>query len=210
MNAKSALALSLATITLLFTASLPVQSEVLKGSVQAYEEVVQTKLKELRPKWDEQGLKETCSCINPNKVRAVQENGMWKLVDDGDVFADFGTRQDAAEAAVNLIKFYKFTDSCWAGRSQGSDLHEMRYFKTNDGVPSGAMPGEDAITIDPDQVKAEEINGTWKVTSGDIWCLDYGQDRQACEQAADVIKTYRFTKHCFVGKPARAMMYFRR
>lgn len=210
MKTRSRHLIAVVALTLSLASLLPAQCEVLKGSVQAYEEAVQTRLKELKPQWDKQGLTEACICINPHKVRALEEHGIWKLVDDGDPFADFGTGADAAAAAVAAIKFYNFTESCWAGRSQGTNLAEMRYFKTRDGAPTGAMPDEDAITIDPERVRAEEINGTWKVTSGDIWMLDFGTDRQAAEQARDIVKAYGFTKHCFVGRPARAMMYFRR
>lgn len=197
-------------LSLLLLNVIPATADTLKGGVQHDEEVINAKLQELRPKWDASGLKEQCLCINPNRAQVKEVNGQWMLLDELSPIAEFGSRKDAAIAALDVVKHYGFTESCWAGRTQGGSLSEMRYFKTPEGAPVGALPGEDAITIDPAAIKAEQIGGRWKVTSGDIWVLDFDQDQQAAEQARDIIQVYGFTKHCFVGNPARAMMYFRK
>ncbi len=48
------------------------------------------------------------------------------------------------------------------------------YFTVNSRVPSRPFPGEDAIPFDPTTVRAREVRGRWKVTSGRMWMLDFG------------------------------------
>lgn len=189
---------------------IPMQADPLKGEVELDDAQITARLRTLTPKWDASGLVEHCVCMNPSKVQAVQVDRQWKLVDDINTITTFGNDMNAANAALQVAKFYGFTQACWAGRSNGSDLHEMRYFKNASGAPQGSMPDEDAISIDPSIVTAQQINGTWKVISSDKWLLDYGSDHEAAEQAAEVIQLYGFRYQCFVGNPGRAMMYFRR
>ncbi len=198
-------------LSMALMACAPVNAEMLKGSVEIDGPEVRAQLVLARPKWDAAGLVEHCACMNPNKVQAVQIDGQWQLVDDGEKLAGFGDQKEAADAAVEVVKHYGFTETCWAGRSNGSDLHELRYFKTAGGVPEGAMKNENATGFDPTTVRVEQKQGTWKVISdGDNWMLDYGSDKAAAEQAADIIRIYEFKNMCFVGSPAKLMMYFRK
>ena len=199
----------LLALVLLCATSSPARSEVLKGGVEE-SAVIEGKLNALRPKWAEQNLAEHCSCLNPGKVRAVESNGRWQLVDDSQSIADFSFDKAGADAAVSVIKHYGFTQTCWAGHPTSNGMHAMQYFKTPEGAPSGALPGEDAIAMNPEDVKTEMLQGSWKVTCDDTWLMDFGADQAAAEQARDIIHLYGFTKQCFVGNPNRVLMYYRK
>ena len=188
---------------------LPSAAEVLKGGVEETA-LIEQKLTAMQPKWDQHALLERCSCINPNKVRAIEVNGRWQLVDDLQPLADFTFDQAGAAAAVSVIKHYGFTESCWAGHATSNGVHAMQYFKTPTGAPEGALSGEDAIAMNPSEVNAERIKGSWKVTCGDTWLMDFADDQAAAEQARDIIRIYGFTKQCFVGNPNRVLMYYRK
>lgn len=196
-------------LLVLAVCSLPARSEVLKGGVEE-SAVIEGKLSALRPKWAEQNLVEHCSCINPHKVRAVELNGRWQLTDESQTIADFSFDKAGADAAVTVLKHYGFTQTCWAGHPSSNGMHDMQYFKTPEGAPAGALAGEDAIDMNPEDVKTEMLKGSWKVTCGDNWLMDFGQDQAAAEQARDIIHLYGFSKQCFVGNPNRVLMYFRK
>lgn len=202
-------AMFLALALLLASTPIKVSAELLKGGVEE-SAVIEGKLNALRPKWAEQKLSEQCVCLNPNRVRAIEKNGRWQLVDDVVSIADFSVDRAGAEAAVSVIKHYGFTETCWAGRSTSNGMHDMQYFKTPQGAPAGALAGEDAIAMDPEEVKTERLNNSWKVTCGDNWLMDFADDQAAAEQARDIIRIYGFTKQCFVGNPNRVLMYFRK
>jgi hypothetical protein len=153
-------------------------------------------------------LKEHCVCINPNKVKAVEVKGEWQLVDEDALLLSVPTA-DAANQAIKMIKFYGMTELCTVGSSDGKNKNEMVYFKAREEAPVGSMSDEDAIGFDTTSVKAEKRDGRWKVISkGDVWLLDFDQDREAAEQAAEVIRHYGFNKQCFVGNPARQIQYW--
>lgn len=171
-----------AFVSLCATQSAPAQ--VLKGGVEE----------------DVPAFKEKCICVNPNKVKAQEVNGVWQLVDEDALHMPI-SNSEAGAAAVNMIKQYGITNAC--------SLGDMTYFKSPNGAPQGAISGEDAIRFDSSTTKAEQKNGSWKVTSaGDLWLLDFGADQDSAEQAADIIRFYGFTNQCFVGNPARVMMYW--
>jgi len=61
-------------------------------------------------------------------------------------------------------------------------------------------------------VKAEKVQGRWKVTQGNMWVLDFGSSQANAKRAVAVIKHYRLNAQCFVGRPAApgktVMQYF--
>lgn len=184
-------------------------ADVLQGRVE--ESTSAAPLQAQTPKLDLKPLNENCICINPHKIKAAVVQRQWHLVDDGNSVLSIGNSEAAAQAAVEMIKFYNITDVCSVGKSDGTDPHQMVYFKSRDAAPVGAMPHEDTIGFDTTTIKAEERNGSWKVTANpDLWLLDFAQDKGAAERAADIIHYYGFTNQCFVGNPARAMQYWRK
>jgi hypothetical protein len=152
---------------------------------------------------------EHCSCLNPNKVQVVQVSDGWQLQDDATPLLTLQTKE-AAEAGVAMIKTYNASEICSLGSAaNGTYNPSSLYFKTTDGAPSAALAKEDGIKFALDSVKAEQRNGSWKVTSaGDTWLLDFGQDEAAARNAAEIIRYYGFTNQCFVGAPARELMYW--
>lgn len=182
-------------IVMLTIAILPAHAQLLKGGVSA---------EDAKPA-------EHCICVNPNKVRATETADGWQLADDDATLFTVRTK-DAADGTVLMIKEYGVTDLCSLGAQQSNQFNPNSiYFKTRDGAPDKPVANEaDAIKIDNASIKAEQKNGSWKVTSsGDMWLLDFGPNGEAAaKNAADIIKYYGFNSQCFVGNPAREVMYW--
>lgn len=188
----------------------PAQSEPLKGFVETVD--AQPGLQAQVARLDVEKPAEHCACVNPNKVRAVQVNGQWRLQDEDTTLVNLTTKE-AAEAAVSMIRTYNMTDICTlSGKADTKDdtfNATSVYFKTREGAPSRAIAKEDAIRFDAGTIKAEQRNGTWKViAAGDLWLLDFGTDEAAARHAAEIIQWYGFANQCFVGAPARELMYW--
>jgi hypothetical protein len=133
------------------------------------------------------------------------------LVDGNNWLLDFDQKADDAKQAFDLIKHYKLTKMCFAGRPATSIRDLMMYFLTDDQAPEGPFDGEDAISFNPNNVEAKQINGSWKVVDGEHWMLDFGQKQQAAVNAVAFIRYYQFQYLCFVGRNSGAkMMYFRK
>jgi hypothetical protein len=74
---------------------------------------------------------EDCLSFNPQNTTVEQIAGTWKVVDGSHWILDFGTSQDNANKALQIIKKYNFDHICFVGRPDP----EMMYFVTNSSAP---------------------------------------------------------------------------
>lgn len=149
---------------------------------------------------------EDCLPFNPKETQVRQVGTDWKIVDGDEQMLDFGASEANAARAKAVVDYYHLDRLCFVGRPNAP----MMYFTVNGNSPAGAMPGEDAIAFDPEGVVAQQSGGQWIVTDGSSRMLDFGTNETNAVRAVEVIKRYRFTRQCFVGRPHPGMMYFRR
>lgn len=83
------------------------------------------------------------------------------------------------------------------------------------GGPGG--PGEDELSfeedcnnINPSLVEARFTGGEWKVVQGSNWLLSFGLRVVEAQRAANIIRHYRFTQQCFIGRGGNGMTYWKR
>jgi hypothetical protein len=86
----------------------------------------------------------------------------------------------------------------------------MHYFLIDGNAPEGGMNGEDCLQIDPNRVEAVEAGGSWKLTQGSRWLMDFGDSEEEARQALWVVNQHGFTHSCFVARPDPALTYMRR
>jgi hypothetical protein len=71
---------------------------------------------------------------------------------------------------------------------------------------------EDRIPFNRSNVAAIQVGGRWKVAEGNHWMLDTGSSQAEAQRAVDIIKHYKLSKMCFVGRPrcgdVTPMMYW--
>jgi 2-haloacid dehalogenase len=149
---------------------------------------------------------EDCLPLNPGAAQVRQVGGDWKIVEGDEQVLDFGASEANASRAKAVIDTYHLDQICFVGRPNPP----MMYFTVNGQAPTGAMPGEDAIAFDLGGVVAQQLGGQWIVTDGSSRILNFGTNETNAVRAVDIIKRYRFTHQCFVGRPNPGMMYFRR
>jgi hypothetical protein len=82
------------------------------------------------------------------------------------------------------------------------------------GGPGGGASGglsfdEDCISFNWSQVQAQ-YSGGWRVVAGSMAMLYYGGDEAGAQRAAEVIRSYRFTQQCFIGRPNASMSYWKK
>jgi hypothetical protein len=79
------------------------------------------------------------------------------------------------------------------------------------GGPGGGLGfAEDCINFNWSNVQASFVGGEWKVVDGSMWMLSFGPRMIEAQKAANIIRSYRFTQQCFVGRPNAAMAYWKR
>ena len=163
-----------------------------------------------RAAWTRPVLARDCVSFNPATAEVKRFGFMfwarWKIVDGSHWLFDFGSKRAEANAALKIIKFYKMDHSCFVGRPDPS----FTYMLVGNAAPVGAMAGEDCIAFDPAAIEVKEVNGRWKIVQGSMWLYDFGSLRTEAEQALNIIKAYRFTHQCFVGRPKPSFHYLRK
>ena len=154
-------------------------------------------------------IKGDCVGFNSNNLNVISRNGKYIIADGGHYLFSFSSRS-AATKARNIIKAYNGTKSCFVGRPGPS----MNYILTaGDQAPQGYVQGEDCISFNPATVRVENVNGQgnhYRIVSGNMWMLDFGDKRFEAGRALRVIRDMGFTKQCFVGRPGPAFSYWRK
>ncbi len=148
---------------------------------------------------------EDCISFDYNQAIVKEVGGHWKIVVGGMWLKDFGNKESEARQALKIIKHYKMNSLCFVGRPDPS----MEYYLVDGKAPVGPMVGEDAIPFNPDTAEAKEIGGRWKIVDGAHWILDFADKKSEADTALKIIKKYKFSYICFVGRPGASMTYFR-
>lgn len=145
--------------------------------------------------------------FNYQNVAVENVSGRWKVTDGSMWLLDFAANQDLARRAVEVIRHYRLNQQCFVGRPNAP----MQYYLSNGRAPVGAMPGEDSIRFDNNNLRVVNVGGRWKVIEGTShWLLDFGSNENQAWTALRIIWKYDFSYICFVGRPNPPMMYFRR
>ncbi|MBY0357198.1 MAG: hypothetical protein K2W82_04285 [Candidatus Obscuribacterales bacterium] len=188
-------------------------AETLSGGIEVNEALPPVKLQVLEAKVDKQAQalpKQDCVCFDNARCHVENINGQWKIVDGNNWIMDFASRQDLAELSLGIIRHYRLNNICFVGRPFSESKIKMMYFLSDGQAPAGDYAGEDAIAFDPARVKAEEIDGRWKLTQDSMWMLDFAANKEDALKAEEIVKYYGFTRQCFVGRPGPPMMYWRK
>jgi hypothetical protein len=69
--------------------------------------------------------------------------------------------------------------------------------------------GDDCVDFDPQAVRVQRFGGTqWKLVDSGRPLLDFGANQDNAFRAQDVIKHYRLSRQCFLGRPKPVMQYY--
>ena len=181
--------------------------------------------------------REDCNRFDPDNVRLRNIRGSWRIVDGRHSLFSFGDSRSEARQALAIIRQHGFNHSCFVGRP-GPVLTYMRVEETETASsgprrsipqidslageiqPSSGQsfresladkmqpPEQDCVSFNPDNTRAREVNGRWKVTDGGHWLLDFDQEGRQARLALTLIRHYGMDQSCFVGRPGAPMRYF--
>ena len=151
-------------------------------------------------------VREDCVRFNPRTTKLKKFGSNWKIVDGNHSLHAFGSNLREAAKSLKVIKRYRANRHCFVGRP-GPSLH---YILNAGGAPSGGMAGEDCVSMNPATVQAKKVNGDWKVVDGNHWVFSFGSKANEAKLSSAIIKKYKFTKSCFVGRPGPSFTYMRR
>lgn len=154
-------------------------------------------------------VSEDCVSIDWKTAKVKCVGGRYKIVDgpQGNHYAfDFGNKRSEAYKALDIIKCYRITQSCFVGRPGPS----LNYLLKNGKAPQGPIAGEDCVSFNPNTAKVKCIGGRWKIVDGSHWIFDFGSSKAEATKSLQIIKKHKFTKSCYVGRPGPSFEYMRK
>lgn len=151
-------------------------------------------------------FKEDCISFNPDAVSVAKKNGNWKLVQGSMWMLDAGANKSEMTRAKTIVQHYGMNKQCFVGRPDAS----LEYWLTNEAAPSGALSGEDCVSINPNALTIKNSGGRFTIVSDGNHYAFTAPTQGEAQEVIDVIKYYGFTKSCFVGRPDPSMRYLRK
>jgi len=109
-------------------------------------------------------FKEDCISFNSNAVSVAKKNGSWKLVQGNMWMLDAGPNKNELDRAKQIVQRYSMNKQCFVGRPNPS----LRYWLADNKSPSGGMPGEDCVSINPNGLTISKSGNLYRVKS---FCL---------------------------------------
>lgn len=150
--------------------------------------------------------RETCASFNPAALRIQAIGSGFTLATPGRrVIERFGPRFFEALRGLQVVRYYRFNRRCTVGRPGAS----MVYWLRGGSAPVGRFSGEDCVRFNPDRTGVVFGGGNWRIVEGSRGLFRVSSRREGL-RALSVLRRYRFTRSCFVGRPQATMSYLRR
>lgn len=155
---------------------------------------------------DEPEVREDCISFNLDSASVAPIQGSWKIVDGGHWMFDFGSQEQQARRALEIIHYYRMDATCFAGRPHAP----MGYLLSSGNAPAGSMPGEQCEPFDATRISLSQAGGFWRILSGSEVLFDFGNREMGAKQGMLALRHYGFNYRCIVGSTGSSFRYLRR
>ena len=129
-------------------------------------------------------------------VEVKQDGSDWKLVAGNYTLANFGAHDTDARLALNVVRFYHFTEHGVVGAPRPL----FSYFLSNGQAPHGYMMGVEHVPFHPDSLTVRQAGDAWLIYDGGRVLLNFGDHADEARQAVGIIRHYQFDTLCRVGR----------
>jgi hypothetical protein len=136
------------------------------------------------------------------QVQLRHDDKDWKLVFGGYVFANFGDDHYAAQQALSLFQYYRFTEEILIGRPTPT----FSYFLVAGQPPRGLKFGLPAESFFPESVTVRQLGKQWIVCENERPLVNFGDCEEDARELARAIQRHRFDHLCRLGNgPGRSL-----
>ena len=150
-------------------------------------------------------LPEDCVGFNAANL-TVRSNGSVHQVIDGSHAVFAAPNSAEADRIIRVARNYQADRSCVIGRPEAS----FTYLLAASAAPAGAFAGEDCRAFDPDGLRLRPAPaGGYRMVAGRRSMFSFPNMLEA-GNALHAIRTYGFTRACYVGRPGPSLIYLRR
>ncbi len=138
------------------------------------------------------------------QVELCSDGRDWKLMAGGRCLADFGSHDIEARDALEVVRYYRFSEQCRAGESPSA----CTYFLVNGQAPRGLMLGLRNLPFHAEALAVRQRGDEWFLCERGQTLLRAGGSYEEACQALEVIQHYKFDHACILGDPERPLLSF--
>ncbi len=142
--------------------------------------------------------------FDPHEATVRNEDGQWKLYGGQYVLGNFGSDDQQAHLALQMVKYYGCTEQCVVGLPEPT----FRYFLVNGHAPMGMYHILKGHLIQTDKISAQQHQNDWYVCEGNKPLLFFGNRRADAQEMASAIKRYHFDCISQLGPPDHPALSF--
>jgi hypothetical protein len=126
-------------------------------------------------------------------------DGHWKLLAGERCLADFGIPESDARAALDVVRFYHFTEQCRTGSSPSA----CTYYLVNGAPPRGLMLDLNCVEIDAEALALRQDGDVWKLCEHSRSLLVAGASFEEANATLQTVQRLQITHICHLGNPER-------
>lgn len=135
-----------------------------------------------------------CLRLRTDALSVEFVRGEWKIVDSNSWVFSFGTKEQYARRALEVIHEYRFDAVCFVGRPQPPIV----YLLTSGKVPSFPISGEQCKKFDPTQLTLSLGEAGWRIKSETETLFNFGQKEDEAARALRVLRHHQFRYSCML------------
>jgi hypothetical protein len=133
-------------------------------------------------------------------VRIQRDGNEWKLMHGNYLLANFGPHESDARQALDVVRYYRFTEHCLLGRPTPS----FCYFLVNGQAPHGIRFGANGNSFRPNMLRVQHYGKQFYLAEGNRVLLSFGERGEDAQQALKIIQEHHFDCLCRIGPPGTA------
>jgi hypothetical protein len=148
-----------------------------------------------------------CLCFNTDRAAVVFTRGEWKVVDTNQQMFSFGSNEQDAIRALDIIRKYRFDATCFAGRpfpretgSAKTSQYGLVYLLSAGRGPQGELTEERCSEMDLASLNVSRTEAGWALATNAEVLFTFGRKRLEAELALEIIRHYGFRFRCVVGE----------
>lgn len=139
--------------------------------------------------------------IDPYRVEARKHKGEWVLAQGPEIVARFGRAELTARAALRAVQDGRFTEYC--------QVAGLTFFLVNGAAPTREPFGVLGYRFSVDSLRiVERGSGQWELLDTSHRKLVQTATREEAEQAAQVLRAFRFDTECRIGTGSESLRFF--
>ncbi len=123
------------------------------------------------------------------------QNFDWQLVADGQVLAQFGSRELEARQALRAVQTLQLTDRCQVGNAAPA----LTFFFSNGEPTHGLFFGAKNQSCHPEDLSLKRVGLRWMIWEYDRPLLALGNNQEEAQQTLKILQHYKVDHICQIG-----------